>query len=235
VPIDQNNESVILYDSSGVEMNVQNGVAIPASTRGLLAMGSDSGGVARQLRTDTSGILQVTPTSSTADPATFTVLASATAIALNKSMVSIVNTSAAVTARIYRIFIINTQTTLITGVIANFELRRITGHSAGTSITPLSMDTTDSLNAGITAITGSTVAGESASLIMRYQWSSDEWGGGAPDVESGDHALQLLNPAFDQVPGTKPLFLRQNQGITLKQTTNSTAGTFDIYVLFTQV
>lgn len=233
MPLDLTNEAVILYDSNGVELNVANGVAIPANTRGLLAMGSDSGGVARRLRTDTSGNLQVT--TANGDPATFTVLASATAIALNKSMISIVNTSASVTAQIYQIFIINSQVTAVTGVVANFELRRITGHSAGTSITPLSMDLNDTLDAAITARTGSTVAGESASLIMRYQWSSDEWSGGTPDVESADHAQQLLNPAFGRVPGTKPLFLRQNQGITIKQTTNSTAGTFDIYVVFTQV
>lgn len=45
---------VILYDASGNELPVQNGVAIPASTPGLLAMGSD-GTNSRYLLVDSSG------------------------------------------------------------------------------------------------------------------------------------------------------------------------------------
>jgi hypothetical protein len=54
VPVDLNEEHVLLFDSAGVEMAVQNGVAIPVSTRGYLAAGSD-GANARFLITDTTG------------------------------------------------------------------------------------------------------------------------------------------------------------------------------------
>lgn len=54
MPIDLNNESVILYDSNGVEMAVSNGVAIPVGTRGYVQAGSD-GATARFIITDTTG------------------------------------------------------------------------------------------------------------------------------------------------------------------------------------
>ena len=37
-----------------------------------------------------------------------------------------------------------------------------------------------------------------------------------------------------QFPGCKPFTLRANQGLTLKQITNSTVGTFDVIAVFTQ-
>ena len=66
MPLDLTNEAVILYDSNGVELNVANGVAIPVGTSGLVLMGADVGGIARQLRTDTSGILQTVGSVTTA-------------------------------------------------------------------------------------------------------------------------------------------------------------------------
>lgn len=46
---------VVLFDANGVEMSVQNGVAIPAATAALLVAGQDGGGASRFLATDTSG------------------------------------------------------------------------------------------------------------------------------------------------------------------------------------
>lgn len=50
----EDSPAVILYDAAGVAMAVQNGVAIPASTRGLLPMVSDAG-TARRLAGDGVG------------------------------------------------------------------------------------------------------------------------------------------------------------------------------------
>ena len=41
------NPAVILYDAAGKAMAVENGVAIPANTKGLLAHTKDSSGTAR--------------------------------------------------------------------------------------------------------------------------------------------------------------------------------------------
>jgi len=161
----------------------------------------------------------------------FVAFSSATAIGNNKSMISITNTSSQV-VRIEKIFIINSQTTAITGIISTFEFRRITSHSLGTAITAISFDTQDTLDAGITIRTGSTVVGE-GSIMQRRIFSSDEWGVGTQDNESLQHSWQSFTPLFNNKEYMKPLTIRQNQGFHIKHATNSTAGTFDIVIEFT--
>lgn len=56
-------KSVLLYDADGTALAVQDGVAMPASTKGILAHGSD-GTTARALRTADSGGLKVSAVSS---------------------------------------------------------------------------------------------------------------------------------------------------------------------------
>lgn len=215
-------------------MAVSNGTAIPVGTTGLLAMGADAGGTARRVLTDNTGAL-VTTSGGDADQVTFSAIATSIAVASNKSMLSILNADATKLVYVYQIYIVNAQTAAATGVIGNFELRRITSHSAGTLITPLPLETTDVIDADITVRTGGTVGGESASLLNRWLWSTDEFGAGTADVESADHALQNLFPAFQRTQKTKPIVLGQNEGLTVKFATASTAGSFDIKILFTQV
>lgn len=50
-----NQPGVVLYDASGNEMYVEDGVAIPANTKGILQAGKDGSGDARYILTDTSG------------------------------------------------------------------------------------------------------------------------------------------------------------------------------------
>lgn len=170
-----------------------------------------------------------------AEPATFTVAATDVVLAQNKSMFSLTNQSGStVFVTIKELFLTNAQTTAVTGVVANFELRRITSHSAGTALTPVSHDSLDTLNGSVTARTGATVAGESATPIRRWKWSSDEWGTGTVDVEAQDHGPQSLLPHYAHRPGIKGIILRPNEGLTLKQTVNTTAGSFDIVAVFTQ-
>jgi hypothetical protein len=166
--------------------------------------------------------------------ATFSVVARSVAIGNNKSMFSILNADATKLVKIRQIKIINSQTSAVTGVIADFRILRLTGHSSGTSLTPETFDTNDSLDADITTRTGSTVAGESSTELLRYTYSSDEWGVGTLDVESSDHVMQQVAALYISKNDSKPITLRQNQGLTIKQVTSSTAGTFDIEVIFTQ-
>lgn len=171
----------------------------------------------------------------TSEEATFSVYINATAIASNKSMISIFNTNGApqTKVRLRELRIINAQTTAVTGIIADLALRRITGHSVGTALTPNAEDTSDVLSTNVTVRTGATVAGEVASDLRRWKFSSDEWGPGNLDVEGLDQAIQKginLLP-FNQF--TKPLTLNANEGFTLKQLTNSAAGSFNILLIFT--
>lgn len=177
----------------------------------------------------------VSPLSGGGELATFVVSANSTAIGNGKSMLSIVNTSGStVILKLRELYIINVQNTAVTGIITEFQLKRIVGHSAGTALTPAAYDTNDSLNVSITARTGATVTSEGTDIFKRLTWSSDEWGVGAQDVESGDHEVQLRHNIVEQYPGCKPFTLRANQGLTIKQITNSTVGTFDVVAVFTQ-
>jgi hypothetical protein len=167
--------------------------------------------------------------------ATFVVLAKDIAIGNNKSMLSIVNNSGStVKVKVRELYLINSQTAAVTGVISDFELHRCVSHSAGTSITPQSYDTADSLDASVTARTGATIGTENAAILKRWEWSSDEWGVGTLDQEGNDHNTQANMNLLRQEKNCKPLTLRANEGFTFKHSVNSTAGTFDIMCVFTQ-
>lgn len=171
-----------------------------------------------------------------AEEQTFVAYADNVAIAQNKSMISLVNAGGStVNLRVKAIYIINSRTTAVTGVVADFQLLRITGHSVGTLLTPSAYDTADVLNSSITVRTGSTVAGENAAILRRWLWSSDEWGTGTLDVEAQEHSVQNLIAAYTPGLKEKPITLRAGEGLTLKQITNSANGTFDVMVIFTQV
>lgn len=177
----------------------------------------------------------VSPLSGGGELATFVVNATSVAIGNGKSMLSIVNASGStVVLKLRELYITNVQNTAVTGVISEFQLKRIVGHSAGTALTPASYDTNDALSGSITARTGATVTTEGTDIFRRVTWSSDEWGVGAQDVESEDHEAQLRYNIVQQFPGCKPFTLRANQGLTVKQITNSTVGKFDVVAVFTQ-
>jgi len=169
------------------------------------------------------------------DYASFTVTAPSVVIGNNKSLLSLMNVAGSgKVLRIREIYIINSQVAPVTGVVATVSLRRITGHSAGTTITPVPNDTIDTLGS-ITAITGSTVAGEFAAFLQRWFLSTDEWGVGALDTEGLQATFQSHFPIFARRDTEmRPLTLRAGEGFTVKCETNSTAGAFDIIVAFTQ-
>lgn len=178
----------------------------------------------------------VVPVEASTAKATFRAIAQDTAIGNNKSMISIVNTSGStVILKIRKIYLINSQTTAVTGVISDFSLLRFTSHSGGTLITTTTNDTNDTLDSSITVRTGATITGEVSTALARVEYSSDEWGVGTLDTEANDHTEQVLIPLYEHSNiYTKPITLRANQGIHLKHTINSTAGSFDIIVEFTQ-
>ncbi len=162
---------------------------------------------------------------------TFSVVATAIVVGNNKSMLAIQNTGTSV-VRIREVWIINDRNTAVTGVVGTFNVFRIASFTAGTALTPASYDTADTLPAGITAATGSTVATETT-LLRTGKWSTDDWGPGTTDTESFDHAIQNTEPFWKQTPNGKALAIRQNQGLHVKFSTNSAAGAFNIRLVFT--
>ncbi len=166
---------------------------------------------------------------------TFSVMLTDIASANNKSLVSIGNASGStVKVKIREIRIINTRNAAAAGVVADLNLYRCTSHSAGTDVTPLSADTTDTLDSLVTVKTNATITGEGTAIVRHWDLSTDEWGPGTADAESTDHALQTLIAAYSPVLKSKPLTLNANEGFTLKCVTNTTTGLFDILIVFTQ-
>lgn len=166
---------------------------------------------------------------------TFTVWSLATATANNKSMISLVNTTGSTVAlKIRAIRMINTQNTAVTGVVVDINGYRCTSHSGGTLLTPAVMDTSDTLNSSLTVRTGATIVGEVTTPLIHLDLSTDEWGPGANDVEATDHTFQSLHFFYEHKYPMKPITLRANEGFTLKCVTNTTTGSYDIQVLFTQ-
>ncbi len=178
----------------------------------------------------------VTTTTGDSTKATFTAVASSVVLGNGKSLISIQNlTASAVIAKIWRIYLVNTATSAVTGVTTEFQIRRFATHSAGTVITPQTHDSANSLDSSITVRTGASLTTEASAFIDRRLWSSDDWGPGTLDVEAMDHASQSVNPNWNfEGQITRPLVLRANEGVTIRCNTNTTAGQFDVIVVFTQ-
>lgn len=169
------------------------------------------------------------------EPATFSMLGVSIVPGNNKHMLSLMNNrGSTVTLKLKQIFIINSQTTAVTGVAIDFRLFRITSLTAGTAINVRSFDTVDTINASVTSSTNGTVGGLDTIPLMRRVWSSDEWGPGTLDIEADDHAHQSMQAQYNEGLHQKPITLRAGQGITLQCVTNTTAGSFDIQFIFTQ-
>jgi hypothetical protein len=169
------------------------------------------------------------------EPATFNVLSITTAPGNNKHMISIMNnTGSTVVIKIKKIFLINNQTTAVTGVAVDMRGFRITSLTGGTTIVPQSFDLNDTINGSVVCATGGTVGGLGTIPLIRRVFSSDEWGPGTLDVEANDHIIQSVLPIYDEGFNQKPITLRAGQGFTLQCVTNTTAGNFDFEVTFTQ-
>lgn len=164
-------------------------------------------------------------------PPTFTVTATQVVLGNQKSLFAIQNTGTS-TIRISKIYLVNTTTTAVTGVAANLRLQRIASFTGGTTLISYPHNTLNTLPAGISFATNSTISSESA-LFRDSFWSSDEWGPGTSDVESNDHANQELLPWYQTEDFEEGITLIQNQGLHVKCNTNTTAGNFTITVVFT--
>lgn len=221
---------VVASDQSPVRVRGADADGVPATEAPVLAAGNDGTNV-RTLRTDVTGRQFVRQF----EEPTFVVQVTGAAIGNGKSMLSLLNTGTAV-MRLRELWIINSQTTSVTGIVGEFQARRITGHSAGTNLTGniLPHDTADAVPAGLSARTGATVAGQAAVALWRRLFSTDEFGPGAQDVESNDHAHGNHTPVYKSEPPKKPITIRQNEGVHILFNTNSTAGSFDVVAVLSE-
>lgn len=231
----------VIVDNSLLPVSLSNRPTIdignfPVTQNVLLVSGASAIGFNNPLWITGSVVIGAQPvTTKDYEVATFSVLALDTVIGNEKSMISIVNASGSgVIIKIRSIKIINTRTTAVTGIVSDFRVVRITGHSVGTLLSPQTFDTAASLNANVTIRTDATVTGASTTPLLRHKWSSDEYGPGTLDKEGLDQAFQNTIPIYQHFPGRKPITLHQGEGLHILHNTNSTAGSFDIDVIFTQ-
>lgn len=168
------------------------------------------------------------------DP-TFRVVTYSVAGANNKAMVGVVNTGSAVIG-VWRIWLVNVQVAAITGILGSFELKRITGVSGHTVLTPDTLDTADTVPAGVLCFTAGTPTGEATRALAKRRFSTDEWVAGTVDQETNTLDFQNLIPAFDfGGSGLKPLVLRTGQGFALYERAATAQGTWDLEVEFTEI
>lgn len=196
-----------------------------------IVAGKDGYGAAVPISTLNNGVIQ----NRYYELATFNACATNITTAQNKSLFSIVNTSAKI-IRIEEIYLINVRTANVTGVTGTFELRRILDHSGGTLISNIeTYESGDLLDSGITVRTNSTVLSESSNMLWRTIFSTDEHGIAGIDVTSTQHIFQTMFPIFvKKTNNSKTITLKNNEGLNLKFIQNSNTGIFDIFCVFTQ-
>jgi hypothetical protein len=169
--------------------------------------------------------------------ATFTAAYLGVTFGNNKSMAGLFNGSGSGRVlRVKRVWILNNQTTAVTGVLTTFSMRRSTAQSAGTTVTPVKHDTTSaSLPSQVLCAHGATVTSATTDALRNWVWSNDE-----PSASSGTsdefQCLVPLNCVWDAATGDadlEPLVLREGQGLDIRHSGSSTVGVADVFVEFT--
>ena len=161
---------------------------------------------------------------------TYYALADAVACAQNKQVISLYNAAGSgVVLSIKKLFIINTQLASVTGVVLRHDVKKITTHSAGTLVTPVACDSGNpALPAGVTVRTAGTVT--EGALLFPLTFNNDEVG--ATQAFPSTTLLAGLNwmPEGQEIQEFR---LREGDGLTIKQITNSAVGQFAWFVVFT--
>src|SRR5918992_5320773 len=83
------------------------------------------------------------------EPATFLAIADRIVPAVNKYILTIFNTTATRKVVLHEAYVFNWQTAAVTGTILEYEFKRVTARTPGTTITPVAYDTADTLTSGI--------------------------------------------------------------------------------------
>jgi hypothetical protein len=169
------------------------------------------------------------------EPATFLAIADRIVPAVNKYILTLFNTTSTRKVVMQKIFVYNWQTAAVTGTILEHELRKITARTIGAAVTPISMDSADTLTAGITAdttTTGVTEVAGAAGLLRRGYTSGEEVKIGAITLENSMAVDDRFAILYEKKDGCKGITLRQNQGVTIKNLTG-TVGSTSVVMLFT--
>lgn len=157
-------------------------------------------------------------------------LADAVAFAANKHHLSILNgAGSGKVVAIKKLFHINLSLAAITGVAVRFDVKRTTAQSGGTAITPVSMDSANPALSGISVSTGAASVTES-SLLFPVATQNDELT--AANTAVANYLMQGLNLVLESTE-MQEIRLRAGEGLTVKQITSTTVGSFAWLAAFT--
>lgn len=168
---------------------------------------------------------------------TWTTYAPGVTYSTSKSLVNLFNDDAVKVAKLWRLWLLNNQTSAITGVVLLLLFRRlITGPpTGGSALTPIPHDSAGTaLDAQITVGTGQTVT--AGATFRRVMVSSDEptaSGASWDELECVVPFSVLWDSGYGD-SNVSPMTFRENEGFDMQQSTTSVVGTCDINFEFTQ-
>jgi hypothetical protein len=167
--------------------------------------------------------------------ATYTALAVGVTFASGKKMLSLFNGSGSgKVLRVYRMWLLNNQTTGVTGVLTTMEIRKLSASSGGTAVTPVKHDSNSgALPAQVLCAQGATDT--ETDLFRKFMWSNDE-----PAASSATNDELECLPALAQIwdagygdSNVEPITLRPGEGVNVRQLGTSAVGLVDVAFEFT--
>lgn len=165
----------------------------------------------------------------TAAMPTYYALADAVALAANKYHIAIFNQAGSdQVVSIKKMFQINLSLTAVTGVALRFDIKKASAVSAGTDITAQTMDSTDPALTNVLVKTNATVT--DGATLFPHITNSDEVT--AANTAVSNYLLQATNLILES-PEMKEVRLNPGEGLSVKQITSSTVGSFAWLIAFT--
>ena len=165
---------------------------------------------------------------------TYVVKGTAVPFANLKYMLDIFNpTGSGKIVRVYRIWVENNQIAAVTGVTPILKIHRSTASTGGVTLLPVSHDSSNTALGTITAGTGRTVT--TSSLFRNIAIPSDEatpLTGSWDEWQQFKHISELWNSG-SRVAAIDPIVCRENQGLSIQNSTNTTVGSVDLFIEFT--
>lgn len=147
---------------------------------------------------------------------TFRVLAPAIVPATNKYHIVLRNsTGSAQTLYLLGLYAINDNVTAVTGVINQFNFRRVTGTPTMTSLTPYAFNSADPALANVVAGHTATAGLTDSTIITPFVVSSEE--NTAVPVNTNQHLPFMANLLPMMHSYGRPLALRPDEGVAVKQ------------------
>jgi len=160
---------------------------------------------------------------------TYYAMADAVAFAANKQHISIFNNAGSnQVIAIRKMFHINLSIAAVTGVAVRFDVKKTTAQSVGTAITANSADSANPALSGLQIATGATVT--EGAILYPITTQNDELT--AANTAIANYLMQFGNLALEGIE-QQEYRLRPGEGMTVKQITSTTVGSFAWLIAFT--